>query len=62
MIAEIAHVPRGTVRDWVLSGRLRSVKPGRHRLVHAADLDAFLAVDLTRDRRVAKSATSKTAG
>jgi len=42
-IAEYFGVPISTVRSWCARGRLASVKPGRHRLVLKADLEAFRA-------------------
>jgi len=32
-----------SVRYWIASGRLRSVRPGRRRLVSREDLDRFIA-------------------
>lgn len=42
-IAEETRTPLSTVRHWIATGRLPSVRPGRRRLVRRADLDAFLA-------------------
>jgi excisionase family DNA binding protein len=41
IIAEYFGVPVSTVRHWVRSGRLPSVKPGRHRLVLREDFEQF---------------------
>jgi excisionase family DNA binding protein len=41
--AEHARVPLSTVRHWIATGKLPSVRPGRRRMVRRADLDAFLA-------------------
>jgi excisionase family DNA binding protein len=42
-IAEETRTPLSTVRHWIATGKLPSVRPGRRRLVRRADLDAFLA-------------------
>ncbi len=41
--AELARVPVSTVRHWISIGRLRSVRPGRRRMVRRDDLEAFLS-------------------
>jgi excisionase family DNA binding protein len=53
-IAEIARAPVDTVRAWIRSGRLPSVKPGRRRLVRRADLEHFLARDSLLERRASE--------
>lgn len=50
-IAEIARAPVETVRAWIRSGRLPSVKPGRRRLVRRADFEHFLMRDALLERR-----------
>ena len=45
-VAARLRVPVSSVRNWVASGRLRSLKPGRRRLVRARDLDAMLAASV----------------
>lgn len=42
-VAEETRSPVSTVRHWIATGRLASVRPGRRRLVHRADLAAFIA-------------------
>jgi excisionase family DNA binding protein len=45
LLDEVARECRttiGTVRHWVATGRLKSVRPGRRRLVRRTDLDRFL--------------------
>jgi excisionase family DNA binding protein len=42
-IAEETRTPPSTVRHWIATGKLASVRPGRRRLVRRSDLDAFLA-------------------
>ncbi|MBK8169660.1 MAG: helix-turn-helix domain-containing protein [Sandaracinaceae bacterium] len=44
--AEIARAPLSSVRYWVSQGRLRSVRPGRLRLVRRADLALFLGIEV----------------
>lgn len=44
--AEIARTPLSSIRAWCASGKLRSVRPGRRRLVLAADLAEFLSIPL----------------
>ena len=41
-VAALARVSSGTVRHWILTGKLRSVRPGRRRMVHRSDVDEFL--------------------
>lgn len=41
-VAEETRSPVSTVRHWIATKRLASVRPGRRRLVHRADLAAFL--------------------
>jgi excisionase family DNA binding protein len=41
VMAEYFGVPVSTVREWVRSGRLPSIKPGRHRLVRQQDFEQF---------------------
>ncbi|HKO46262.1 MAG TPA: helix-turn-helix domain-containing protein [Polyangiaceae bacterium] len=41
VVAEYFGVPVSTVRQWVRSGRLPSIKPGRHRLVRQQDFELF---------------------
>jgi excisionase family DNA binding protein len=36
------RAPVASVRCWIASGRLRSIRPGRRRLVSRDDLDRFL--------------------
>ena len=48
--AELARVPVSTVRHWIAIGRLRSVRPGRRRMVRRDDLEAFLADGPTPDK------------
>lgn len=43
-VAKIARVSPASVRWWIQSGRLKSVKPGRHRLIRRQDLADFLHV------------------
>lgn len=42
-VATIARVSVATVRWWLHTGRLHSVRPGRRRLIARRDLDLFLA-------------------
>ena len=37
-----ARVPVSTIRHWIAVGKLRSVRPGRRRMVRREDLDALL--------------------
>jgi len=45
-VANIARVSPDTVRFWIKTGRLSSIRPGRRRLVRREALDAFLASGL----------------
>jgi excisionase family DNA binding protein len=40
-IARKFRVPASTVRHWIATGKLRSVRPGRRRLIHRDDLKSF---------------------
>lgn len=42
-IATALRAPLSSVRHWISTGKLRSIRPGRRRLVRRADLDRFLA-------------------
>jgi excisionase family DNA binding protein len=50
-VAQIARTSVDSVRGWVRSGRLRSVKPGRRRLIRREDLEQFLTRDGLAERR-----------
>ena len=41
-VATVARTSVSTVRHWLWTGRLKSIKPGRLRLISEADLFAFL--------------------
>lgn len=41
-VAALARVSVSTVRHWVLTGKLPSIRPGRRRLVRRADVVALL--------------------
>ena len=41
-VAAICRTSPETVRFWIRSGRLASVRPGRRRLISRADLKRFL--------------------
>ena len=45
LVGEVAHECRAsvsTVRFWIRTGKLRSLRPGRRRLVRRGDLELFL--------------------
>jgi excisionase family DNA binding protein len=42
-VADACRAPIGTVRHWIRTGRLASLRLGRRRLVRRADLEALLA-------------------
>ena len=44
-VALICRVSVPTVRFWIQQGRLRSIRPGRRRLVPRSALDEFLESD-----------------
>lgn len=41
-VAEYARVSPSTVRHWILTKKLPSVRPGKLRLVAQVELDAFM--------------------
>jgi excisionase family DNA binding protein len=45
--AELLGISRDLVFDLLRTGQLKSVKAGRRRLISRANLDAFLAGDIT---------------
>jgi excisionase family DNA binding protein len=45
-VAKECRTAVASVRLWIRTGRLRSVRPGRRRLVHRGDLEQFLARDV----------------
>jgi len=54
-VAEITRTSIDSVRGWLRSGRLPSVKPGRRRLVRREELERFLARDGLAERRAVDS-------
>jgi excisionase family DNA binding protein len=48
-VAELTRANIETVRFWIKEGKLRSLRPGRRRLVRRLDLESFLA-DVERSR------------
>lgn len=42
-VARITRAPVSSVRFWVATGRLPSIRPARRRLVRRSDLERFLA-------------------
>ncbi len=42
-VAKLARVSVSTVRHWIKTGRLASIRPGRRRLVWRDELTRFLA-------------------
>jgi len=50
-VAQIARTSVDSVRGWVRSGRLQSVKPGRRRLIRREELERFLGRDRLAERR-----------
>lgn len=41
-VADICRTSPSTVRFWIKTGRLRSLRPGRRRLIAATELQRFL--------------------
>ena len=41
-VAEATRVSASTVRHWIRSGKLASVRPGRRRLIERRDFERFL--------------------
>ena len=48
-VAQIARVTPDTVRFWIKTRRLRSIRPGRRRLIRREVLEEFLAAGEPRD-------------
>lgn len=42
-VAAVARAPVTSVRGWLADGRLKSIRPGRRRLVPREELERFLA-------------------
>ncbi|HEY0711389.1 MAG TPA: helix-turn-helix domain-containing protein [Polyangia bacterium] len=49
-VARICRVPVSTVRHWVATGLLSSIRPARRRLVRRSELQRFLASSARRSR------------
>lgn len=49
--AAIARTGVGTIRHWIQSGKLKSVRPGRRRLILKKDLYALLETDVNPNIR-----------
>jgi len=41
-VAQLARVSVSTVRHWIKTGRLASLRPGRRRLVQRSEFERFL--------------------
>lgn len=62
-VAALCRTSVGTVRHWMRTGRLPSLRPGRRRMVRRVDLEKFLddaarspkQFDLDTDARPARS-------
>lgn len=50
-VAREARVSLSTVRFWIGAGKLRSVRPGRRRLVRRSDFEAFLTGSASKGER-----------
>lgn len=71
-VAAEVRAPLSSVRFWVATGKLRSLRPGRRRLVRRLDLDLFLhwpegasvpcGKPFASDRRQGDMVTNPTAG
>jgi excisionase family DNA binding protein len=67
-VAAEVRAPLSSVRFWVATGKLRSLRPGRRRLVRRLDLDFFLhgpgvsGPSSASDRRQGSIVTNPTAG
>ena len=44
-VASEARVSLSSVRHWLRTGKLQSVRPGRRRLIRRADFEQFIASD-----------------
>jgi excisionase family DNA binding protein len=55
-IAAETRAPISTVRHWIATGKLASVRPGRRRLVRRVDLEAFLSGACIEGRERSKAA------
>ena len=42
-IARICRAPKSSVRHWLRTGKLASIRPGKRRLIHRQDLAEFIA-------------------
>jgi len=55
--AERARVSVETLRFWIRTGRLASVRPGRRRMVRRDVLEAFLQRDSLAERKESRRAS-----
>lgn len=58
-VGEVARAPRSSVRYWIYSGRLKSRRVGRRRLVSEQELRAFLQLDQDVERPAKNSRGAK---
>jgi excisionase family DNA binding protein len=56
-VSAMLHVPTGTVRYWVSAGKLNAYKPGRHPLIKAAELEAFVEAGSLKENRASAAKT-----
>jgi excisionase family DNA binding protein len=45
-VAELARVSTSSVRHWIKTGRLASIRPGRRRMVRRVDFERFLVTSV----------------
>jgi len=55
--AELARVSVETLRFWIRTGKLASVRPGRRRMIRRDVLDAFLLRDSLAERKETRNAS-----
>ena len=48
-VAEVCRVSKSTVRHWLQTGRLPSIRPARRRLVARAEFERFLSLKPRRN-------------
>ena len=61
-VARECRAPLSSVRHWIRTGRLQSIRPGRRRLVRRGELERFLASDSSNEGASAASESGDVAG
>lgn len=56
-VSAALHVSVSTIRYWVSAGKLNAYKPGRHPLIKATELEAFVEGSSLNEQRASAAKT-----